>query len=222
MNLIFLGPPGAGKGTQSQYISSKFSIPQISTGDILREARKNQTELGKKAEAFMKAGELVPDEVVIGIVDARLKAGDCVRGYILDGFPRTVPQADALAALLAKRGVGIDVVVNFVVPEDELVRRLSGRRVCQACGVTYHEQSSPPRVEGICDRCGGQVIQRQDDVEETVRNRLKVYVKNTEPLIVYYESRNLLCSIPATGSVDDITTRIEKILSGTLVANGKK
>lgn len=213
MNLIFLGAPGAGKGTQSQFISQKYKIPQISTGDILREARKNQTELGKKADAFMKAGELVPDAVVIGIVDERLKEKDCERGYILDGFPRTVAQADALAELLLSRGRKIDAVLNFVVPEDELVRRLSGRRVCKSCGATYHTQFSPPRVSGVCDKCRSEVVQRQDDAEDTVRQRLKVYAEKTQPLIGYYETKKILRSIEATGAVEEITGRIVKALS---------
>lgn len=213
MNLIFLGAPGAGKGTQSQFVSQKYKIPQISTGDILREARKNRTELGKKADVFMKAGELVPDTVVIGIVDERLKENDCESGYILDGFPRTVAQADALGALLLSRGRRIDVVLNLVVPEDELVRRLSGRRVCISCVATYHVQFSPSRVSGVCDKCGSEVVQRQDDTETTVRQRLKVYVEKTQPLIAYYESKKILRSIGATGAVDEITGRIVKVLS---------
>lgn len=214
MNLILLGAPGAGKGTQSQFIVEKFGIPQISTGDILREARKNQTDLGKKAEAYMKSGELVPDKVVIGIIDERLRQTDCDRGYILDGFPRTVEQADALSRLLSQRRQNISVVLNFKVPENELVTRLSGRRVCQGCGATYHVEFSPPRVVGVCDKCGQNLIQRQDDVENTVRQRLRVYTEKTQPLIGYYESKKILCSIDATGSVNEIAGRILNVLNG--------
>lgn len=214
MNLILLGAPGAGKGTQSQFIVEKFGIPQISTGDILREARKNQTDLGKKAEAYMKSGELVPDKVVIGIIDERLRQTDCDRGYILDGFPRTVEQADALSRLLSQRRQNISVVLNFKVPENELVTRLSGRRVCQGCGASYHVEFSPPRVIGVCDKCGQNLIQRQDDVENTVRQRLRVYTEKTQPLIGYYESKKILCSIDATGSVNEIAGRILNVLNG--------
>lgn len=214
MNLILLGAPGAGKGTQSQFIVEKFGIPQISTGDILREARKNQTDLGKKAEAYMKSGELVPDKVVIGIIDERLRQMDCDRGYILDGFPRTVEQADALSRLLSQRRQNISVVLNFKVPENELVTRLSGRRVCQGCGASYHVEFSPPRVIGVCDKCGQNLIQRQDDVENTVRQRLRVYTEKTQPLIGYYESKKILCSIDATGSVNEIAGRILNVLNG--------
>lgn len=213
MNLIFLGAPGAGKGTQSQFISQKYLIPQISTGDILREARKNQTELGKKAESYMQSGELVPDDVMIGIIDERLIHADCSHGYILDGFPRTVPQADALASLLDKRGKKIDAVLNFIVAEEELVSRLSGRRVCQSCGATYHIHFSPSRKSGVCDKCNSPLIQRQDDAEDTVRQRLRVYNEKTLPLIDYYQSKKILCPIEATGDVSIITRRIHDVVA---------
>lgn len=212
MNLILLGPPGAGKGTQSQCLKQKFGIPQISTGDMLREARKNKTLLGQKAEKYMNAGELVPDEVVIGIVDERLQAPDCAQGFILDGFPRTAAQADALGALLQQRGGHIDAVLNFDVPEVELVQRLSGRRVCQACGATYHAHFSPTITAGVCDKCGGVVVQRQDDSEDTVRQRLRVYQEQTKPLIGYYRQKNLLKTISGLGTVEVITENIEAAL----------
>lgn len=208
MNLIFLGPPGAGKGTQSQYICEKYNIPQISTGDILREARKNQTELGKKAEEYMNAGQLVPDEVVIGIVDERLQQDDCEKGFLLDGFPRTVPQADALGALLAKRNKSIEVVLNFEVPKEELIERLSGRRVCKDCGATYHVQFKATTKDGVCDKCGGEIYQRKDDHRDTVAERLNVYQQQTAPLIGYYEEKNLLKSISGLGELSEITKRI--------------
>jgi adenylate kinase len=212
MNLILLGPPGAGKGTQSQHIINKYGIPQISTGDMLREARKNQTELGKKAEVFMNAGELVPDEVVIGIVGERLCRNDCTRGFILDGFPRTVNQAEALASLLETAGSRIDAVLNIEVPENELILRLSGRRVCQSCGTTYHIVFSPPRNEGICDKCGAAVVQRKDDEEATVMQRLKVYQEQTKPLIGFYRQKNLLQSLAGVGPVEQIAVNIDEAL----------
>lgn len=214
MNLILLGPPGAGKGTQAQFIKEKYTIPQVSTGDMLREARKNQTELGKKAEEFMNAGKLVPDEVVIGIVDERLQQEDCTKGFILDGFPRTVAQADALSNLLKQRGQDIQVVLNFEVPETELISRLSGRRVCENCGATYHVVFNPTKTEGQCDQCGGPVIQRKDDSEETVKNRLKVYQESTQPLIGYYTDKGLLKNIDGVGTSDEVSKRIEEALSG--------
>ena len=214
MKLILLGPPGAGKGTQSQCLTSKFGIPQISTGDMLREARKNQTLLGKQAEKFMNAGELVPDEVVIGIVDERLQAPDCKNGFILDGFPRTAAQADALGALLQRRGDHIDAVLNIDVPEAELVKRLSGRRVCQSCGSTYHVAFSPSHIANVCDKCGGELMQRLDDKEDTVRQRLRVYTAQTQPLIGYYQEKNLLKTVIGMGTVETITQNIETALSG--------
>lgn len=212
MNLILLGPPGAGKGTQSQHIINKYGIPQISTGDMLREARKNQTDLGKKAEVFMNAGELVPDEVVIGIVGERLRRNDCTRGFILDGFPRTANQAEALASLLETAGSRIDAVLNIEVPEKELILRLSGRRVCQSCGATYHIVFSPPRNEGICDKCGAAVVQRKDDEEATVMQRLKVYQEQTKPLIGFYRQKNLLQTLAGVGPVEQIAVNIDEAL----------
>lgn len=216
MNLIFLGPPGAGKGTQSKLLCEKQHLPQISTGDMFREAKQNRTELGGKAEAYMKAGDLVPDEIVIGIVDERLKKPDCAKGFLLDGFPRTVAQADALTNLLQKRGRRIDKVFNFVVPKEELVQRLSGRRVCEQCGATYHCVFSPPKNLKFCDKCDGQVIQRQDDEEETVRQRLTVYEDKTKALIGYYEKKGLLDRIDGTGSIEGIAKRVDLVVKSLL------
>lgn len=210
MNLILLGPPGAGKGTQSQYISQYFAIPQISTGDMLREAKKNQTELGKKAEEFMKAGQLVPDEVVVGIVEERLLQKDCRNGFLLDGFPRTVKQADALNEFLLTHQKTLTAVLNLEVPEQDLVGRLSGRRVCRSCGFGFHVIFSPPKISGVCDRCGGELYQRSDDQEDVITQRLDVYKKQTAPLIDYYQQKNLLKNINGLGSVDQIWLRIQQ------------
>ncbi len=212
MNLILLGPPGAGKGTQSQYVCGHYKIPQISTGDILREARKNRTEMGKKADEYMSAGKLVPDEVVIGIVDERLKRDDCKRGFVLDGFPRTTAQADALGALLKKRGTSIQAVVNMIVPDELIITRLSGRRVCGECGATFHAEFSPPQRQGFCDKCGGALIQRKDDSEATVAERLKVYRDQTQPLVSYYDRERVLKTIDGTGEVSDVWQRLKGIL----------
>lgn len=173
MNIIMLGPPGAGKGTQAKMLVEKFGIPQISTGDMLRAAVAEGTELGKKAKEYMDKGQLVPDEVVIGIVEERLKKSDCEKGFILDGFPRTVPQAEALDKILEKMGKKIDYVINIVVPDVEILKRLTGRRTCKQCGAMYHVIYNPPKQEGVCDKCGGELYQRDDDKEETIKNRLK-------------------------------------------------
>jgi adenylate kinase len=212
MNLIFLGPPGAGKGTQSKAICERYRVPQISTGDILREARKNQTELGKKAESFMNAGQLVPDEVVIGIVNERLKEADCAGGFLLDGFPRTVPQAEALAASLSQSQRKIDAVLNLVVPEADLIKRLSGRQVCRQCGAAYHIDFAPSKKAGVCDRDGGELYQRADDRAEAIQERLQVYRNQTQPLIGYYQKAGVLKTIDGNGSMDDISRRIAKSL----------
>jgi len=212
MRMILLGPPGAGKGTQAKKISEKFGIPQISTGDILRDAVRKGTPLGLKARTFMEKGELVPDEVVIGIVEERLKEKDCARGWILDGFPRTVPQAEALDRILEKYGTPVDYVLNFEVDEEEVVKRLSGRRNCEKCNNVYNIYFSPPRTEGICDVCGGRLVQRSDDKEETVRQRLRVYREKTSPLIDYYSRRGKLFRINANGGVEEVEREIFKIL----------
>jgi len=208
MNLILLGPPGAGKGTQAQKIVETYHIPQISTGDILRSAVKEGTPLGKEARAFMDRGQLVPDEVVIGIIEERLRAPDCQSGFILDGFPRNISQADALQSLLAKIGKSIDHVINIEVDFEELVRRLTGRRTCKNCGAMFHILFQPPKEEGKCDRCGGPLYQRTDDHEETIRTRLKEYEKQTAPLVDYYQKKKLLRSIDGVGEAEQIFVRI--------------
>ena len=215
MNLILLGPPGAGKGTQAQMIVGRYHISQISTGDILRKAVKEGTPLGKKTKAFMDQGQLVPDEVVIGIIDERLRTSDCNSGFILDGFPRTIAQAEALQSILTKMGKSIDHVINIEVDTEELVRRLTGRRTCKNCGAMFHILFHPPKVEGICDRCGGTLYQREDDKEETIRIRLNEYQRQTAPLIQYYQLKNCLRSILGVGGQKEIFERIVRLLDMT-------
>lgn len=214
MNLILLGPPGVGKGTQAKLLIDRFGIPQISTGDILRAAVKELTPMGIKAKGFMDAGALVPDEVVIGIVEERLAQEDCKKGFILDGFPRTVPQADALSQVLTGMGKEIDHVVSLSVDKAELLKRLTGRRACSKCGAGYHVDFAPAKVAGICDACGGELFQREDDKEETILNRLAVYEAQTSPLISYYQGAGLLRSVNGLGSVDGIQAEIVSILQG--------
>ncbi len=217
MNLILLGPPGAGKGTQAQRMAERSRIPQISTGDILRAAVKEITPLGIKAKEFMDQGQLVPDEIVIGIIEERLKAKDCDPGFILDGFPRTIPQAEALEPILTKIGKKIDHVINIEVDPEELVRRLTGRRTCKNCGAMFHLLFQPSKKEGICDRCGGTLYQRSDDKEETIRTRLKEYEKQTAPLIQYYREKKALRSIQGMGGPDQIFDQITRLLDETPV-----
>ncbi|HHI96469.1 MAG TPA: adenylate kinase [Thermodesulfatator atlanticus] len=214
MNIVFLGPPGAGKGTQAKMIAEKYGIPQISTGDMFREHLSKGTELGKKAKEYMDKGALVPDEIVLGMVEERLKQPDCEKGFILDGFPRTVPQAEALDKLLEKLGKKIDYAILIDVPDEELVKRLTGRRTCKKCGMMYHVMFKPPKEEGKCDVCGGELYQRADDNEETVRNRLKVYHEQTEPIIAYYEKKGVLHRIDGMGSIEEIFNRIVQLLGG--------
>ena len=212
MDLIFLGPPGAGKGTQAKMLVERYGIPQVSTGDILRAAVAEGTDLGKKAKEYMEAGKLVPDEVVIGIIEERLKQSDCEKGFILDGFPRTVPQAEALDKVLEKMGRKIDHVLTLDVPEEELIRRLTGRRTCKKCGAMYHIIFNPPKAEGVCDKCGGELYQRPDDNEETVRSRLSVYEQQTRPLIDFYEKKGLVRKIDGRGEIKEIFEQIVRIL----------
>ncbi len=212
MNLILLGAPGAGKGTQAKLIVSKYGIPQISTGDMLREAVAKQTELGKKAKEYMDKGELVPDEVVIGIVKERLAQPDCEKGFILDGFPRTLKQAEALDGILDELGKKIDAVINVAVPEEEIVRRIVNRRTCRNCGAVYHLIYNPPQEPGKCDKCGGELYQRDDDKEETVKERLRVYKAQTEPLIDYYSKKGLVYNVDGTKSIEEVFKEIEEIL----------
>ena len=212
MNLILLGGPGAGKGTQAKKLIDEFKIPQISTGDMLRAALAEKTELGLKAKEYMDKGALVPDSVVIGLVEQRLAKPDCESGYILDGFPRTVPQAEALDQVLNQLGQEIDHVLSIDVDNDELVTRLSGRSTCRSCGAMYHVMFSPPKKEGVCDKCRGELYQRDDDNETTVRNRLKVYEEQTAPLISFYEKKGLLREVEGTGSIDDIYSRLKSVI----------
>ena len=201
MNVIFLGAPGAGKGTQAEIVSKKFNIPTISTGNIIRAALKDGTPMGLKAKSYIDAGKLVPDDVVIGIIRDRLAADDCKNGFILDGFPRTIPQAEALDAM----GVGIDRVIDIEVSDDAIAKRMSSRRVCKACGSSYHLEYKKPKTAGVCDACGGELVQRKDDAPETVLERLKVYHAETEPLKAFYEKKGKLFIVEGQEDVADTT-----------------
>lgn len=212
MDLILFGPPGAGKGTQAQFLVEMFKIPQISTGDMLRAAVKAGSPLGIKAQEIMSQGGLVSDEIVLGIVAERLTQSDCRDGFVLDGFPRTIPQADVLAEILEQAGRTIDCVLSLEVDSEEIVKRLSGRRSCPACGKGYHVEFDAPLVEGVCNVCGAVLVQRADDKEGTVRNRLQVYEQQTAPLKEYYNSKSILRSIPGTGSIAEIQQRIAAAL----------
>ena len=207
MRLVLVGPPGAGKGTQAQFIASHFAVPKISTGDIFRTNVSDGTDLGLEARKYMDAGDLVPDEVTIGMVKERLSHDDTSEGFLLDGFPRTVQQAVVLDDMLAVHAVGLDVVLELVVDDEEVVRRLSGRRTCRRCGHVWHLDFDPPATQGVCDRCGGELFQRDDDSELTIRHRLEVYADQTSPLIGYYGDRGLLSGVDATGPVEDVTER---------------
>ncbi len=207
MRLVLVGPPGAGKGTQAQFIASHFAVPKISTGDIFRANVSEGTDLGIEARKYMDAGDLVPDEVTIGMVKDRLGHDDVGEGFLLDGFPRTVHQAEVLDEQLAEKNAALDVVLELVVDDEEVVRRLSGRRTCRRCGHVWHHDFDPPATEGTCDRCGGELFQRDDDSEGTIRHRLEVYADQTSPLIGYYGDRGLLRGVDATGPVEDVTER---------------
>lgn len=212
MNLILMGLPGAGKGTQAAKISDRFGIPHISTGDMFRAAIKEQTELGKKAKAYMDAGDLVPDKVTIGIVEERLGKDDCREGFLLDGFPRTTHQAEALEEILAGSGRSIDYVLYISVDEEKLLERLSGRRICSNCGTTYHVIFNPPKTEGVCDKCGGDLYQREDDHEETVKNRLEVNKKQLKPMLDFYQERGYLHKVNGNQDIDLVFQDIQKLL----------
>ncbi len=212
MKIIMLGAPGAGKGTQAKKIASKYSIPHISTGDIFRANIKNGTELGKKAKTYMDQGLLVPDELVVDLVVDRVAADDCANGYVLDGFPRTIPQAEALDAALEKMGEAMDYAINVEVPDENIVKRMSGRRACVACGATYHIEHIPPKTEGICDTCGKELILRDDDKPETVLKRLNVYHEQTQPLIDYYTGKGTLKEVDGTKDMSEVFDEIVAIL----------
>ena len=212
MRVVLVGPPGAGKGTQARILQTTFSIPQISTGDLLREAVRAGSPLGKQAQTYMDKGELVPDSVVTSLVVERMQKADCAKGFLLDGFPRTIAQADAIAAELAHRTQRLDAVVSIVVPRQELVERLSGRWICRSCQAMYHERFTPPKTNGVCDACGEELYQRSDDTAETVNARLEVYERLTAPLLSYYRERMLLHDINGMGTPEAISQRITTTL----------
>lgn len=213
MRLVLLGPPGVGKGTQASAIVSKYKIPHISTGDIFRANIKEGTELGKEAKSYMDKGLLVPDEVVVSIVKDRLTKDDCKEGFLLDGFPRTLEQADALDKELSKLGIKLDKVVNIDADKEILVKRAIGRRICKSCGATYHIEFNPPKVENICDLDGGELYQRDDDIVETVSTRIEVYTNQTKPLIKYYEEKGIILNVDGTRPIDETFDTIVKALS---------
>ena len=212
MKIIMLGAPGAGKGTQAKRIAEKYSIPHISTGDIFRANIKNGTELGKKAKSYMDQGLLVPDELTCDLVVDRISQPDAANGYVLDGFPRTIPQAEALTAALEKRGEKVDYAINVEVPDSNIINRMSGRRACLSCGATYHVEYNPPKAEGICDTCKGELVLRDDDKPETVKKRLDVYHAQTQPLIDYYQAAGALVEVDGTQDINVVFQNIVKIL----------
>ena len=212
MKIIMLGAPGAGKGTQADKICAKYNIPHISTGDIFRANIKNNTELGQKAKSYMDQGLLVPDELVVDLVVDRVKAEDCQNGYVLDGFPRTIPQAEALDAALAKSGEKVDFAINVEVPDENIINRMSGRRACLTCGATYHIVYNPTKAEGVCDKCNAEVVLRDDDKPETVKKRLDVYHEQTQPLIDYYNGKGVLNEVDGTQDMEDVFNAIIEIL----------
>lgn len=212
MNIILMGLPGAGKGTQASEIVKKFPIPHISTGDMFRKAIKDETDLGKEAKLYMDRGELVPDEVTVGIVKERISEDDAKKGFLLDGFPRTIDQAESLSQIMSELDREIDAVINIEVPEEELMNRLTGRRICEKCGTTYHLVFNPPKVDGICDIDGGKLYQREDDNPETVSNRLSVNVKQSKPILEYYNNKGVLKNIDGSKDIDEVTNDVIDIL----------
>jgi len=214
MNLVLMGLPGAGKGTQAERIVEKYNIPHISTGDMFRAAMKEETELGLQAKSFIDKGELVPDEVTIGIVRERLGKNDCQKGFLLDGFPRTVAQADALEGILSELNKQIDYVINIQVNKDILMERLTGRRICKQCGATYHLVFNPPANEGKCDKCGGELYQRADDNEETVANRLEVNLQQTQPLLDFYNEKGYLRNIDGEQDINKVFNDVDQLVGG--------
>lgn len=213
MYLILMGLPGAGKGTQAEMIKAKYNIPHISTGDMFRQAIKEGTELGKKAKAYMDEGALVPDEVTNGIVEERLAKSDCDNGFLLDGFPRTIPQAEALEAITKKLNKQIDYVIQVDVPAEKLIERITGRRVCPSCGATYHVINKPPKTEGVCDNCGTELVQRDDDKEETVQKRLEVNIEQTQPLLDFYKEKGVLVTVDGDQPIDKVFEDIVAAIS---------
>lgn len=214
MHILLMGPPGAGKGTQAAKLVEEFQIPHISTGDMFRAAVKNQTELGKKAKACMDQGQLVPDDVTIGIVKERLSESDCKTGFILDGFPRTVEQAKALDTIVAELGIDLNCALNINVPSADLIERAVGRRICKACGATYHIKFKAPTKDGVCDACGGELYQRADDSEKTMKSRLSVYDGQTKPLIEYYKNAGLYKEVDGRQSMDKVYSDVVAVLRG--------
>ena len=212
MNIILMGLPGAGKGTQASEIVKRFPIPHISTGDMFRKAIKDETDLGKEAKSYMDRGELVPDEVTVGIVKERISEDDAKKGFLLDGFPRTIEQAEALNNIMSELDRNIDAVINIEVPEEELMNRLTGRRICEKCGTTYHLVFNPPKVDGVCDIDGGKLYQRKDDNPETVSNRLSVNVKQSKPILEYYDEKGVLKNIDGAKDIDEVTKDVIDIL----------
>ena len=212
MNIILMGLPGAGKGTQASEIVKKFPIPHISTGDMFRKAIKDETDLGKEAKSYMDRGELVPDEVTVGIVKERISEDDAKKGFLLDGFPRTIEQAEALNNIMSELDRNIDAVINIEVPEEELMNRLTGRRICEKCGTTYHLVFNPPKIDGVCDIDGGKLYQRKDDNPETVSNRLSVNVKQSKPILEYYDEKGVLKNIDGAKDIDEVTKDVIDIL----------
>lgn len=212
MRLVMFGAPGAGKGTQAKRLSERLGVPHISTGDMLRENIEQGTELGRTAKAYMDRGELVPDSIINDMVRIRIGESDCERGFILDGYPRTIPQAEALDRMLDDVGIELDAVFDLEVPDEEIVRRLSGRRVCKRCGASYHVVFNPPEQPGVCNVCGGKLYQREDDTEEAVLNRIAVYKRKTKPLLEYYARQGLLRTVDGTGSIDEIFGRLLALL----------
>ncbi len=212
MKIVMLGAPGAGKGTQAKMIAEKYSIPHVSTGDIFRANIKNGTELGKEAKSYMDKGELVPDELTVRILLDRVAADDCSNGYVLDGLPRTIPKAEVLDSELSKLGDKVDFAINVDVPDENIVRRMGGRRACVTCGATYHIEHVPPKQEGICDKCGSELILRDDDKPETVQKRLAVYHEQTQPLIEYYDNKGILKTVDGTVDMMDVFGAITDIL----------